>query len=503
MVGRKSRIVIPARLSYLYAVTAYVREVAKLLGFTGTELNAINVAAEETFVNIVKHGFAKNPGASLTLECEETGGSLELVFYAKALPFDAQNIPEFDLAALNRGGPVSGLGTYLVRELMDNVLYQNLGREGYAIRLSKTRRSPQPGVESRGGVPAGPAAASSPAEPCTVRPLLEEEAIEVSKCAYEAYGYSYEDYIYYPEKIVELNRAGVMHSVVAATKKGTLAGHAALKLSAPGVKSGELSAFFLQPEYHASDLGLHLGRTLLERAGQLGLNSVFIRTPAGDKISQQLFDALGFRSCGLLLAAFPAAPDDKPQSTVIQHRINGLLQWRTVTEPRTRRVFPPPVLRAAVESCYRGIGIPASKFDADIEAKRVVKETSLLRVSKAEVLNTAEIAVEQYGWDVMAKIRKELRLLCLEGISAVYLQLNLEHPATGEFYRQLEQTGFFYSGVLPEGLAGQDALLLQYLNNLRVNYEAIEVQGQETKELLSSVREQDPVHRDLTALEGR
>ncbi|MFP5213560.1 MAG: hypothetical protein ACLGPL_09295, partial [Acidobacteriota bacterium] len=70
---------------------------------------------------------------------------------------------------------------------------------------------------------------------------------------------------------------------------------------------------------------------------------------------------------------------------------------------------------------------------------------------------------------------------------------------------RLREMGFFLSGVLPDGLAGHDALILQYLNNLYIEYDSIRLFRPESLELLASIKEMDPVHRDVattTAMKG-
>jgi hypothetical protein len=52
--------------------------------------------------------------------------------------------------------------------------------------------------------------------------------------------------------------------------------------------------------------------------------------------------------------------------------------------------------------------------------------------------------------------------------------------------------GFFFAGILPGGFTDGDALILQYLNNVPIDYNAIQVKSDLAAKLLTYVREQDP-----------
>ena len=51
--------------------------------------------------------------------------------------------------------------------------------------------------------------------------------------------------------------------------------------------------------------------------------------------------------------------------------------------------------------------------------------------------------------------------------------------------------GFFFAGILPESRIG-DALILQYLNNVRLEYDKIQLLSDISKELLNYIKERDP-----------
>ncbi len=119
-------------------------------------------------------------------------------------------------------------------------------------------------------------------------------------------------------------------------------------------------------------------------------------------------------------------------------------------------------------------------------------DETALDASSHNVLNIADIRVLTHGRDADQAVREKLRFYCLEHRDVIYLWLNLENPATRLMTGVFEQMGFFFSGILPRGLDGRDALILQYLNNLTIDYSLLAPFSDEAQKLLAYVRQQDP-----------
>ena len=59
-----------------------------------------------------------------------------------------------------------------------------------------------------------------------------------------------------------------------------------------------------------------------------------------------------------------------------------------------------------------------------------------------------------------------------------------------------EDLGFFFAGIIPRPVTG-DILELQYLNNVRIDYDHAQVYSDFAKELLAYIRDRDPIHSVL------
>jgi hypothetical protein len=68
-----------------------------------------------------------------------------------------------------------------------------------------------------------------------------------------------------------------------------------------------------------------------------------------------------------------------------------------------------------------------------------------------------------------------------------------------ELCDRLEALGFFPAGVLPFGLRGRHAMLLQYLNNVRIDPTRLCVAGQDAQEFLAYLFRIAPSNQGLAA----
>jgi len=100
--------------------------------------------------------------------------------------------------------------------------------------------------------------------------------------------------------------------------------------------------------------------------------------------------------------------------------------------------------------------------------------------------------IDRYGRNIVNELRNKVKEICQQKTEIVNLFLNLSDPLTGAYAPQFEKLGFFFAGILPGGFRDGDALILQYLNNVPIDYDAIQVKSAMAKKLLAYVRQQDP-----------
>jgi len=107
-------------------LVAFVDAQAKEIGFTGSALYNINLAAEEAIINVIKYAYPQIT-EHLTVLCEELAGpqrGLTLKIRDRGIPFDplAQTAPDPKQEIEKR--PIGGLGVYMIKKTANHVSYK-------------------------------------------------------------------------------------------------------------------------------------------------------------------------------------------------------------------------------------------------------------------------------------------------------------------------------------------------------------------------------------------
>ena len=114
---------IEAKVKNLDRVLAFIEQNLEAAGCSVKAQTQICVAAEEVYVNIASYAYAPGTGdAVITVKAED--GTAAIEFRDKGIPFDplAKDDPDVTLSAEER--EIGGLGIYMVKKSMDEVLYR-------------------------------------------------------------------------------------------------------------------------------------------------------------------------------------------------------------------------------------------------------------------------------------------------------------------------------------------------------------------------------------------
>lgn len=117
------RIELPAALQSLPGFIAEVTRHARQAGFSEHKIGAMELALEETIVNIVNYS-CKDPHSLITVTCSfDRDKEFHISIIDNGPPFNPlqKDVPDTDAGIDDR--PIGGLGIFLVRELTDGVGY--------------------------------------------------------------------------------------------------------------------------------------------------------------------------------------------------------------------------------------------------------------------------------------------------------------------------------------------------------------------------------------------
>jgi serine/threonine-protein kinase RsbW len=289
-----------------------------------------------------------------------------------------------------------------------------------------------------------------------------------------------------------LNRSGELISAVAVTEDNVFMGHAGLLYQYPEDRIAELTFVFVNVEYRGQGALNRLNEFLLATPKSRELAGIYAYAVANHVFTQKALVRGGFKDCGILLATSPMSWKFKGIAGDAAQRISVVLAFKYMETPRRLRLYPPARHRDMVAKLYRHLGVDHDFPTPPLAAPGAGTPEILSSVNPAE--GCAEIFVARYGDGVVREVRKLLRAFCLQQVAATNLFLNLEDPATFLLTEEFEKLGFFFAGILPSARVG-DSLILQYLNNVDLDYSKIAAYSEAAREILAYIQAHDPVSK--------
>jgi hypothetical protein len=276
----------------------------------------------------------------------------------------------------------------------------------------------------------------------------------------------------------------------------TIMAHMALILDEPGAGNAEIGMAFTKRQYQNQGCGQAIGAFLFKYAVQKALHGILIDCTTAHVYSQKAALSAGAKECCILLGIDPEAQSWKHFESQSQRVSNIINHIKVPSAPapnpvRTKTVHAPAHHREMIKRIYANLGEDPIYLDDDCHAEPP-DSLSVIEVHTGKAYQqTATIEIKAFGADIVQQIGGAVKRLCLEKLEIVYLYLNLQDPLTAVFTAQLETFGFFFAGIIPR-LEGGDRLELQYLNNVLIGYDQIQLQSDFAKELLAYIQAHDP-----------
>jgi serine/threonine-protein kinase RsbW len=491
-----STLTVPNDLSCLSAIQAYAAEMAKAVGFPAGETARILLALEEAVVNVVEHAFDPPEEATYQVVFEPMPTGLKIIIREKGLPFVPEEIPEYIPPADMEQMPKKGLGSFLMRKSVDEVIFHNMGREGNELQLvkylpfktivdlqdaSELERYPEPSKDE----------APREKKHFEIRLMRPDECLQVSRLFYRAYGYSYVyDSMYYPEKFAQLHKDGLIVSVVADVDGYGIAGHVALTRESLEDKIAEAGKAAVHPEFRGYGVFNTMMEALIEEGRRIGLSGIFGEAVTNHEYTQRAELKVGLRRCGLAVGMIPSDMSFKAIHVQLPQRESVAYSFLPLSDRSDIVVYPPAHHKGFLEGIYANIDVRRIFADAE-EAGEPQARGSSVKTSVVPAHGFAAIEVYSYGKEVVSEIRNIVKELKATKLEEVRLFLNLGDPMTPRFCAEFEGLGFFIAGLLPYASVG-DALILQYLNNVTIDYDRICAVGEAAQQILAYIRGHDP-----------
>ncbi len=106
-------------------VTGFVEDFLNEIGCSMRVITQINVAVDELFSNIAHYAYAPKTGeAAVILDISDDGKTVTVTFEDSGIPYNPLNKKDPDVTLSADERQIGGLGIYMVKKTMDDVIYE-------------------------------------------------------------------------------------------------------------------------------------------------------------------------------------------------------------------------------------------------------------------------------------------------------------------------------------------------------------------------------------------
>lgn len=325
-----------------------------------------------------------------------------------------------------------------------------------------------------------------PGQSFEVGRMLPEDAWGVARCFFAVYGEHYPfDVNYIPEKLIEANRVGDVHSVVARTENGDIIAYGALfRSSAPSPKVYEDGQATVIPEYRSTFAVLCIQDYILNDLVPCeDIDQIFGESVCNHIITQRMLVIEDFIETGMEIGLLPAEAYRNPEFP--NDRISTVLSFRRVRD-EMRTVYVPPEYAQVLDYILSGLDISRKVVASEKEIPSAMAMSTELETRFFDFAKVARFSAHRVGKDfpeVLATAEKEAQS---QGIQVVQVYVNLGEAWSGRATSVLREKSYFFGGFLPRWF-DTDGMLMQKLVALP-NFDSIKLFSQRSKDILEVIR---------------
>src|SRR5258708_2692023 len=120
----------------LPVVRATVGQLAAMVGWDESESRAITLAVDEAIANVIRHAYHGRTDGHIELQCRAGGDELQFRIQDSGDPPDPALICAREVGC----DKIGGLGTHIIRDVMDTVSYQSSPDGNSFIAAKRLRR---------------------------------------------------------------------------------------------------------------------------------------------------------------------------------------------------------------------------------------------------------------------------------------------------------------------------------------------------------------------------
>lgn len=126
-------IILENKMAELERIQLITEELAEEWNISFGISNTINLALEEAFTNLVKYAYKDENPHSIEIQFERKTDRVVITLIDDSPPYDPTEKEDPDVSLSAEERPIGGLGIYLIKKLMDEVEYKQVGDMNHFI----------------------------------------------------------------------------------------------------------------------------------------------------------------------------------------------------------------------------------------------------------------------------------------------------------------------------------------------------------------------------------
>jgi hypothetical protein len=326
--------------------------------------------------------------------------------------------------------------------------------------------------------------------PLEIRKAEPNDVPQIPALFEKVYGGSYGNRgVYSAEYFTEKLRKGELVSIVAVSPDGRVIGHCALLKENDRAEIAMASMSVVDLSFRNMECESRMLAAVIQEARHGFLRGVASQSVTHHVFAQKAGQKFGFKRIGLQVGVVSDRRTYDGKRPAPGRRMSVALGYLPLRSGPKTPIYAPGHHRDFIGMLFKEAGLNRN-FLRPEKNDRILTGRASLRLSLI-TNDVAKITIDRYGTAVFRCVEELLRDLRVRDIRYISMDLPLGSPFTATACSEFEQLGFFITGIMPHSSIG-DALILQFTNNARVDYDDILVASETLADIKSYVRSHDP-----------
>ncbi|MCB0729411.1 MAG: ATP-binding protein [Ignavibacteriae bacterium] len=133
----RKRLTVKSSTKNLAKIRTFVKKLSTEVGFDDETANKIVLATDEACTNIIKHAYKYSQTGIINVNISLLSDKFRIAITDEGSHFNSNAVPEPDLKKYYEEKRVGGLGMFLMKKLMDEVIYSQPTSKKNKVTLIK------------------------------------------------------------------------------------------------------------------------------------------------------------------------------------------------------------------------------------------------------------------------------------------------------------------------------------------------------------------------------